>query len=111
METIFFKLGKMQELFAHYRGTLDTAEKYQAKRLELVERVWRRMEASDSASCRNCHSMTAMDMAKQQPRARGQHKAAHESGETCIDCHKGIAHKPVHESREEQLPESGDFTL
>jgi nitrate/TMAO reductase-like tetraheme cytochrome c subunit len=111
METVFFKIGKMQELFAHYRGTLDTAEKFEAKRLELAQRVWRRMAASDSASCRNCHSMTAMDLEKQRPRAREQHGSVRDAGKTCIDCHKGIAHKPVQESHEAQAPESGDFTL
>ncbi|MFC6673525.1 NapC/NirT family cytochrome c [Marinobacterium aestuariivivens] len=109
--TVLFKIGKMQELFAHYRGTLDTEEKFEARRLELAERVWRRMEASESAPCRNCHSMTAMDLEKQRPRARGQHESAREAGETCIDCHKGIAHRPVQALPEPQTPESGDFAL
>ncbi|MFO1189538.1 MAG: NapC/NirT family cytochrome c [Alphaproteobacteria bacterium] len=31
----------------------------------------------------------------QRPRARKSHLVAMEAGNTCIDCHKGIAHKSV----------------
>ncbi len=34
-----------------------------------------------------------MDFDKQQRRPSEKHPAAMEAGKTCIDCHKGIAHK------------------
>jgi cytochrome c-type protein NapC len=34
-----------------------------------------------------------MDFKKQESRPRKKHPKAMEQGKTCIDCHKGIAHK------------------
>ena len=91
-----------KDIFAHLIGTIDTPEKLEAKRLELATRVWESMMASDSAECRNCHAMAAMALPLQQPRAKGQHEEAMMEGKTCIECHKGIYHKPVHEEVEEK---------
>jgi len=59
--------------------------------------------------------MDSMDLERQKPRARGQHESAKTEGETCIDCHKGIAHKPVHQALEKPAEERGQdnegFTL
>jgi cytochrome c-type protein NapC len=74
-------------------GTISTREKFEARRLVLAEHVWNDMKASDSRECRNCHTRDAMALADQKPRARGQHEDALKTGETCIDCHQGIAHK------------------
>jgi cytochrome c-type protein NapC len=54
------------------------------------------MKAADSAECRNCHRFDKMDLSKQKKRARVKHEEAIEDHITCIDCHKGVAHKPVH---------------
>ena len=35
-----------------------------------------------------------MDLFAQSEKAAERHRAARESGETCIDCHRGIAHFP-----------------
>ena len=44
--------------------------------------------------CRNCHDKEAMDFHKQRRRSAEKMQVAFEKGdETCIDCHKGIAHK------------------
>lgn len=75
-------------------GTIDTREKFQARRLYLAKRVWKDMKASDSHECRNCHELEHMDLDKQQLSASRKHtlKRQTERGETCIDCHQGIAH-------------------
>ena len=100
------------EVPMHLIGAVNTPEKFEAKRLELAQRVWDAMKKTDSRECRNCHQMKFMDLANQQPRARGQHESATATGETCIDCHKGIAHKPVHEKLEAPPAEGeGGFTL
>ena len=102
----------VNELPKHFMGVLDSREKFEALRLEMAQDVWAEMKATDSRECRNCHSMSSMDLELQKPRSRGQHEDAEASGETCIDCHKGIAHKPVHEQLEQQeQPEDGGFTL
>jgi len=76
-------------------GTIDTPEKFKAARLELAEDVWASMKATNSRECRNCHSLEAMKLSLQDKSARKKHTAEHmlKKGETCIDCHKGIAHK------------------
>ena len=75
-------------------GTIDTREKFEERRLYLARRVWSDMKASDSEECRNCHELKHMDLDKQQLSASRKHtlKRQTERGETCIDCHQGIAH-------------------
>jgi nitrate/TMAO reductase-like tetraheme cytochrome c subunit len=93
------KIRATNELYHSLRGTIDTPEKFEAKRLELAEHVWAEMEANDSRECRNCHSYESMDFHKQSRRAVEKMQPALEKGETCIECHKGIVH---------QLPEDYD---
>jgi cytochrome c-type protein NapC len=50
------------------------------------------MKANDSLECRNCHDFKSMNSEAQKPRARKSHELAQKNNETCIDCHKGIAH-------------------
>lgn len=91
------KLLAARDVIGHILGTIDTPEKYEAKRLEMAERVWARMMETDSRECRNCHDFKTMDPAKQKDRSVVKHEGAMEDGKTCIECHKGIAHKPVHQ--------------
>ena len=75
-------------------GTIDTREKFEARRLYLAQRVWSDMKKSDSHECRNCHALEHMDLEKQERSASRKHtlKRQEERGETCIECHQGIAH-------------------
>lgn len=84
-----------RDVWAELTGEIDTREKFDAKRMEMAKREWARMKESDSIGCRNCHSFEAMDVESQAKGARTQHTQAAmaESGKTCIDCHKGIAHR------------------
>ncbi len=81
------------ELYSSWKGKIDTPEKYETHRLEMAERVWDYMEATDSRECRACHVEHAMDFELQTPEAAKQMQAGFANGDTCIDCHKGIAHK------------------
>ena len=65
---------------------------YLVKRLEMAERVWRVMKETDSRECRNCHEFQHMDPDAQERVSARRHEKAFKQGETCIDCHKGIAH-------------------
>lgn len=87
------KIQASQEIYGKIMGTIDTPEKFEAKRLELAEHEWARMKTSDSRECRNCHSFEGMNTEKQKLRGAKMHKIAQEDKKTCIDCHKGIAHK------------------
>jgi len=103
IETLIYKAGASKELIAHFiTHTVNTPEKFEAKRLELAKNVWAEMEANDSENCRKCHNVENWDLSLQKPRARGQHEEMAATGDTCIDCHKGIAHKAVHEKVEEE---------
>jgi cytochrome c-type protein NapC len=87
------KIQASGEVWGKITGSISTPEKFEAKRLELAQHEWDRMKASDSRECRNCHSYEGMNAAKQQPRAQQPHSKATERKQTCIDCHKGIAHQ------------------
>ncbi|MBK3775566.1 hypothetical protein GAY31_15600 [Azospirillum brasilense] len=96
------KIQASNEVLHWLLGSVDTPEKFDAKRLELAKHEWARFKANNSLECRNCHSFDGMSAEKQKPRARKQHELAKADGMTCIDCHKGIAHKPVHHLLEEE---------
>ena len=100
------KIQASNEVFHKVLGSIDTAEKFDAKRLKLAKNVWRGMKNTDSRECRNCHNFDSMAPESQKKRSRKQHATAMEEGNTCIDCHKGIAHKKVHDQlSEEELDE------
>lgn len=86
------KVQATNELYHKALGSIDTPEKFEAKRLQLAQNVWKAMKDTDSRECRNCHDYESMDYTKQQRRAVPQHIEGFEAGKTCIDCHKGIAH-------------------
>jgi len=87
------KIQASNELLHKALGTIDTPEKFEAKRLELAQNVWRAMEETDSRECRNCHSFEFMDFTMQENRPGKNHQKAIDNDMTCIDCHKGIAHE------------------
>ena len=94
------KIKATNEVYHKVLGSIDTREKFEAKRKHLAERVWENMRATDSRECRNCHSLESMDLALQDKSARKKHDAERwaERGETCIDCHQGVAHELPEES-------------
>jgi cytochrome c-type protein NapC len=88
------KMQASKEVWAKVFGVIDTRDKFVAKRLELARHEWARFKANDSLECRNCHDFEYMDLTRQSVRAQNMHSTVLANGEkTCIDCHKGIAHK------------------
>lgn len=87
------KIQASNEVLHKILGSIDTPEKFEAKRHELAQHEWDRMKRTDSRECRNCHNFTYMDYAEQNKRSSATHQQAFNEGKTCIDCHKGIAHK------------------
>lgn len=93
-DKIVRKVQASKELVYNFIGTIDTEEKFKARRGHLAHREWQRMKDNDSKECRNCHQFNYMDFSEQGPRAIKQHSTALADGDkTCVDCHKGIAHK------------------
>jgi len=88
------KMQASKEVWGKIFGTISTREKFLGLRREMAEREWRRLKANDSLECRNCHNFEYMDFTRQATRASQFHSTALANGEaTCIDCHKGIAHR------------------
>ena len=89
---ILRKMRATFELIGHWRGIIDTKEKFEAHRAPLAQRVWQRMLETDSLECRNCHKSEKMDKAKQTEKAQARHAKGKAEGWTCIECHYAIAH-------------------
>jgi trimethylamine-N-oxide reductase cytochrome c-type subunit TorC len=99
------KMQASKEVYGAIFGTINTREKFLAKRGELAQHEWDRFTANNSLECKNCHNYNSMDFDSMSERAQVQMKMAAERDQSCIDCHKGIAH---------ELPEnmnSGEGTL
>ena len=86
------KMQASKEVFGAIVGTIDTPEKFEAKRLELAQHEWKRFAANKSLECKSCHSYDSMKWDEMSPRAQVQMKQAAAKDQSCIDCHKGIAH-------------------
>jgi cytochrome c-type protein NapC len=93
MHKVVRKVKASRELYGKITGLIDTPEKFEKMRPELAKRVWDSMQETNSRECRNCHSFEGMNPKKQSEAAAQVHEAAKAGGNTCIECHKGIAHK------------------
>lgn len=87
------KVGATNELFHKLMGSIDTVEKFRAKRLYLARQVWAGMASNGSRECRNCHHLEFMRDRSQPPMAATMHRLSTKWGKTCIDCHQGISHR------------------
>lgn len=99
------KIMAAKDVWHHLLGTIDTKEKYEQHRWKMANAVWKQMKERDSRACRNCHDFTAMDLSEQDRLANRKHRRAWEKGQTCIDCHTGIAHEEPEEPYEEEEEE------
>jgi len=97
---IIRKIQASYEVWGKITGKIDTPEKFEAFRMEMATKEWNRMKSVDSRECRNCHSFDAMSSDKQKQSIYKKHMQAKEQGQTCIDCHKGIAHHLPKEYRD-----------
>ncbi len=86
------KIMAVKDVYHEVLGTISTPEEYEERRLHMASLVWKKMKASDSRECRNCHAFDFMDFTIQETRAASEHQRALDTGMTCIDCHQGIAH-------------------
>jgi cytochrome c-type protein NapC len=104
------KVQATSELYHHFKGDVSTPEKFEAERFRLAQNVWSQMKKTDSRECRNCHEFDSMDYTKQENRSSQGHQDAEDAGLTCIDCHKGIAHKlPMQYDPEQDAPGKSVF--
>jgi len=87
------KIFAAKDVWHNLLGTIDTPEKFENHRLVMAQDVWTYMRESGSRECKTCHSYEAMHAVKQGPRAQRVMGVAAKTDQSCIDCHKGIAHK------------------
>ncbi|KSB76718.1 cytochrome C, partial [Salmonella enterica subsp. enterica serovar Moscow str. SA20061414] len=89
------KIKASKELYAKVFGLIDTPQKFEAHRLTMAQNEWRRMKDNNSQECRNCHNFDfyGSDRDKKASRRKCPQIRTVKDGQTCIDCHKGIAHK------------------
>ena len=85
-------MSAVNELFHWLAGSIDTLEKFEAKRPALARHVWASMSRTDSRECRNCHNTDSMAQQSQTTSAGIMHGLADGWDKTCIDCHKGVVH-------------------
>lgn len=86
------KIVAVKDIYHEVMGTVDTEEKFEARRWDMAVRVWEKMIENDSRECRSCHAFENMDTSAQGRMARKKHTRAPMEGKTCIQCHRGIAH-------------------
>lgn len=87
------KIRASKDIYHQYvTGKIDTEEKYEEHRVAMAELVWQQFRENDSATCRSCHTYDAMDNYEQTKEAVKMHQYGVDNGQTCIDCHKGVAH-------------------
>ena len=76
----------------HVSGKIASEKKFEEHRMAMAETVWVQLRENDSATCRSCHTFDAMDTFEQSRDAAKMHEYGRENNQTCIDCHKGVAH-------------------
>jgi cytochrome c-type protein NapC len=97
---IIRKIQASQEVWSKITGYVDTPEKFNQHRMEMATKEWERMKSVGSRECRNCHNFDAMSEEAQGKANHDRHMQARDNGQTCIDCHKGIAHHLPKEYRD-----------
>lgn len=80
------------DLWVHTVEGIDTREEFAQVRDELASEVWTAYRENDSRNCRHCHDTETWQLTAQVYKARNAHRRAERAGDTCIDCHKGVAH-------------------
>jgi trimethylamine-N-oxide reductase (cytochrome c) cytochrome c-type subunit TorY len=98
-ELMVTKVVVSADIIPEMQGKIGTKEKYEARRGALAAEVWTQMLEDDSRFCRSCHSFSQMNTEAQGNMAKRRHPSAMASGQTCIECHRGIVHA---------LPENAD---
>lgn len=86
------KMQAIREVFAEFTGKFKDEGTFEQHRAEMAQREWDRFAANGSKECKACHSYERMDFANMPEAAQKAMKPAAERNQSCMDCHKGIAH-------------------
>ncbi|MDB1125763.1 NapC/NirT family cytochrome c [Vibrio algarum] len=95
VDYLITKIRASKDIYHEFvTGKISSEEKYEEHRMAMAQTVWEQMKENDSATCRSCHEFDAMDTYEQSNEAVKMHAYGQENNQTCIDCHKGVAHFP-----------------
>lgn len=86
------KVEAIREVVAEMKGKFDEEGAFEKHRLEMAEREWARFAANGSKECKACHSYDRMNFDKMSEAARKAMIPAAAKDQSCMDCHKGVAH-------------------
>ena len=96
-ELLWYKArAGIKDVIGEMRGVIANEDAFKKERMRMAQQVWAEYKANDSRNCRGCHMFTLEVIAKQKDFVQPLHKQALESSAssaTCIDCHKGVAHR------------------
>ena len=93
-ELLWYKAkAGIKDAIGEMRGVISTEDKFNKERARMAQAVWAEFKENNSANCRVCHTFTAETIAKQKDFVQPMHQTFLANQATCIDCHKGIAHK------------------
>ena len=93
-ELLWYKAkAGIKDVIGEMRGVISTKEKFEKERSRMAKHVWAEYKENNSANCRTCHAFTKEVIAKQKETAQPMHQTVLAGQATCIDCHKGLAHK------------------
>jgi len=106
--TLITKTLASFELWGHFTGSINTPEKFEARRLHLARRVWAQFEANNARNCRSCHAYENMLLDAQRTSVRAEHTDAMGRNANCLECHQGITHH-LPEGMEEEEPDIEDL--
>tara|TARA_Y100000590_G_scaffold469317_1_gene656136 strand:+ start:778 stop:1344 length:567 start_codon:yes stop_codon:yes gene_type:complete len=91
---LYAKFMAAKDIWGEITGSIDTKDKFEKHRWEMANKVWKKQRDSNSRECKSCHIFSAFSKEEQDRIAYKKHKKAERKGMACIDCHKGVAHKP-----------------
>ena len=83
----------IKDVIGEMRGVIDTEEKFKKERARMAEHVWAEYKANNPPIAGPATRSLVRSSAKQKDFVRPMHEQFLAGQMTCIDCHKGIAHK------------------
>ncbi|HIF5504385.1 TPA: pentaheme c-type cytochrome TorC [Pasteurella multocida] len=86
------KVQAVREVFAEFTGKYEEEGAFEKHCQEMAEREWARFAANGSKECKACHSYERMNFDKMSEAARKAMIPAAAKDQSCMDCHKGVAH-------------------
>ncbi|MCZ4335669.1 NapC/NirT family cytochrome c [Aeromonas hydrophila] len=93
LDYLLTKIRASKDIYHEFvTDKIDSHEKYEQHRGEMAETVWAQFRTNDSATCRSCHNQSAMETYDQSHDAQKMHQYGMANNQTCIDCHRGVAH-------------------